>query len=131
MQRIWYLLSNFYLSMFRALLCPYSGEQDCVLPHMVFCTGCAICGCVELGRKLCAHNHSQQNQCRTSCAVESNLVLLQMGIMMPETCWDRSLIIKIRLVVSCWFLSPHSVTYWHKITFLNNLLVTGLEMIYI
>jgi len=30
-----------------------------------------------------------------------------MGIMMPETCWDKSLIINIRLVASCWFLSLH------------------------
>ena len=40
--------------MFRATLRPSSGEQDRVLEHMVFCTGCAGCGCVELGRKLCA-----------------------------------------------------------------------------
>ena len=39
--------------MFRASLCPSSGEQDRVLLHMVFCTGCAGCGCVELGRKPC------------------------------------------------------------------------------
>ena len=30
--------------MFRASLCPSSGEQDRVLLHMVFCTGCAGCG---------------------------------------------------------------------------------------
>jgi len=40
--------------MFQATLCPSSGEQDYVLLHVVFCTGCAGCGCVELGRKLCA-----------------------------------------------------------------------------
>jgi len=40
--------------MFRASLCPSSGDPDRVLLHMVFCTGCAGCGCVELGRKLCA-----------------------------------------------------------------------------
>jgi len=40
--------------MFQASLWPSSGEQDRVLLHMVFCTGCAGCGCVELGRKLCA-----------------------------------------------------------------------------
>jgi len=40
--------------MFRALLCPSSGEQDCVLPHMVFSTGCAGCDCVELENELCA-----------------------------------------------------------------------------
>jgi len=31
MQLIWCLLSNFYLIMFRALLCPSSGEQECAL----------------------------------------------------------------------------------------------------
>ena len=46
-------LSNFYLNMFRASLCPSSGDQDRVLLHMVFCTGCAGCGCVQLGRRLC------------------------------------------------------------------------------
>jgi len=115
--------------MFCASLCPSSGEQDCVLPHMVFCTGCAGCGCMQLGRELCAlyesycsnsnfhtvhtarvpdpHNHSQHDQCRTAYAAVHSLVLLKMGIMMPETCCDRSLIINIRLVGSCWFLSLH------------------------
>ena len=64
--------------MFRTSLCPSSGEQDRVLLHMVFCSGCAGCGCVELGRKLCAY------------AVIHGFVILMMGIMMPETCWDRS-----------------------------------------
>jgi len=41
------------------------------------------------------------------CGVVHGLVRLMMGIMMPETCWDRILIIKIRLVASCWFLSLH------------------------
>ena len=31
---------------------PSSGEQDRVLLHMVFCTGCVGRGCVQLGRKL-------------------------------------------------------------------------------
>jgi len=52
-----------------------------------------------------SHNHSQHNQCRTPYAVIHGLVLLMMGIMMPETCWDRSLIINIGLVASCWFIS--------------------------
>jgi len=106
MQLIRCLLSNFYLNMFRASLCPSSGEQDRILLHMVFCTGCAGCGCVELGRKLCApHNHSHHNQCRTPYAVIHGLVLLMMDIMMPETCWDRSLIINVGLVAFCWFIS--------------------------
>ena len=41
------LCANFYLNMFRASLCPSSGEQGRVLLHMVFCTGCSGCGCVE------------------------------------------------------------------------------------
>jgi len=98
--------------MFRAPLCPSSGEQDRVLLDMVFCTGCVGCGCVELGRKVCAlcapHNHSQHNQCRTPYAEIHGLDLLMMGIMMPETCWDRSLIINIGLIASCWFISLNS-----------------------
>jgi len=119
MQLIRCLLSNFYLNMFRASLCTSSREQVRVLLHMVFCTACAGCGCVELGRKMCAlcevycsnsnlhtvhtsydpapHNHSQHNQCRTPYAVIHGLVLLMMGIMMPETCLDRSLLINIRI----------------------------------
>jgi len=38
MQLIRCSLSNFYLNMFRASLCPSSEEQDSVLLHMVFCT---------------------------------------------------------------------------------------------
>ena len=52
-------------------------------------------------------------QCRTPYAVVHGLVLLMMGIMMPETCWDRSLIINIRLVASCWFLSLHPTFMMH------------------
>jgi len=51
------------------------------------------------------HNHSQHNEWRTPYAVVHGLILLMMGIMMPETCWDRSLIVNIILVASCWFLS--------------------------
>ena len=58
MQLIWSLLWNFYLNMFRSSLCPSSREQEYALPHMVFCTGCDGCGCVELGRKLCALSRS-------------------------------------------------------------------------
>ena len=142
MQLIWCLLSNFYLDMFRASLCPSSGEQKCVLPHMVFCTGCDGCDCVELGRKLCAlcqgycsnsnlycsnnnldtvhtarvptpHNLRHHNQCRTPYAVIHSLVLLKMGIMLPKTCWYRNSIINIRLIASCWFLSVHPTFMMH------------------
>jgi hypothetical protein len=52
-------------------------------------------------------------QCRTPYAAVNTLVLLMMGITMPETCWDRSLIINIRLVASCWFLSLHPTFMMH------------------
>jgi hypothetical protein len=70
-----------------ASLCPSSGEQECALPHMVFCTGCDGCGCVELGRKPSVpapHTHSHHNQCSTPYAALQTLVLLLMGIMMPK-----------------------------------------------
>jgi len=96
--------------MFRASLCPSSAEQNRVLLHVVFCSGCAVCGSVELGRRLCALcegycSNRQHNQCRTPYALAQGLVVLMMGIMMPETCWDRSWIINIRLVAFCWFSS--------------------------
>ena len=53
------------------------------------------------------HNHTQHNQCRTPYAATHGIVLLMMGIMMPETCCDRSLIINIGLFACCWFLCLH------------------------
>ena len=52
-------------------------------------------------------------QCRTPYAVIHGLVLLLMGIMMPETCWDRSFIINIGLVATRWFivLCAHSLRH--------------------
>ena len=60
---------------------------------------------VHTARVPAPHNHSHHNQCRTPYAAVHTLVLLMMGIMMPETWWDKSLVINIRLVASCWFLS--------------------------
>ena len=59
------------------------------------------------------HNHSHHNQCRTPYAAVRTLVLLMMGIMIPETCWDKSLVINVRLVASCWFLSLHPTFMMH------------------
>ena len=61
---------------------------------------------VHTARVPAPHNHSHHYQCRTPYAAVHTLVLLMMGIMMPETCWDN-LIINIRLVASCWSLSLH------------------------
>ena len=38
----------------------------------------------ELGRKLCEHSH--HHQCRTPYVAVHTLVLLMIGIIMPETC---------------------------------------------
>ena len=66
------------------------------------CVHCALCTvCIPA-----PHSHSHHYQCRTPYAAVHTIVLLIMGIMMLETCWD-SLIINIRLVASCWFLSLH------------------------
>ena len=56
----------------------------------------------------------------TPYAAVHTLVLLMMGIMMSETCWDKSLIINIRLVASSWFLSLHSTFMMHGHTSLKN-----------
>jgi len=68
---------------------------------------------VHTARVPAPHNHSQHNQCRTPYAVVHGLVLLMMGIMMPETCWERSLIINIGLVAACWFLCLHPTFMMH------------------
>ena len=68
---------------------------------------------VHAARVPAPHNHSHDNQCRTTYAAVHTLVLLMMGIMMPETCWDKSLIINNRLVVSCWSLSLHPTFMLH------------------
>ena len=114
MQLFWCLLSNFYLNMIRASLCPSSGEQKCALPHMVFwLCWLWLCGAgtftVHTARVPVPHNHSHHNQCRSPYAAVHTLFLLMMGIMMPETCWDKGLIINVTLVASWWYLSLHPI----------------------
>ena len=71
---------------------------------------------VHTARSPAPHNHIHQKQCRTPYAVTHSLVLLMMGIMMPETCWDKSLILNTRSVASCWFIffHPTFVMHGHK-----------------
>ena len=104
--------------MFRASLCPSSGEQD-----VCYCMWCAAlvlldvvgsgCGALSCG---CEHNRYQPHPAEpaqhTTCS-NIRLVLLKMGIMMPETCWD---IVKNKhlTVASCWFsLSLHNLLTMH------------------
>ena len=66
-----------------------------------------ITQCTELTTQLYTTTASTTT---TPYIVVHGLVLLKMGILMPETCWDRSLIISIGLVASCWFFSLHPRT---------------------
>jgi len=123
----------FIINMFRASLCPSSGEQD-----VCYCTWCAAlvlldvvgsgCGTLRcrvraLWRLLfdftvlapynaASHNryqpHPTEPAQHTMCS-NTRLVLLKMGILMPETCWE-SVDNKHLTVTSCWFsLSLHNM----------------------
>ena len=74
----WMFIINFCLNMFRALLCPSSGEQ-----RLCYCIWCVVLVLLDVVGSGCG---------ALSCTKCSNraFVLLKMGIMMPESCWDRS-----------------------------------------
>jgi len=71
--------------------------------------GCEHCRTVTLTvltpYNAAPHNHYQPHQAEpvqhTTCS-NTRLVLLKMGIMMPETCWE-SIDNKLLTVASCWF----------------------------
>ena len=123
--------------MFRASLCPSSGEQD-----VCYCMCCAALvlqdvvgsGCGALPCRVWAlwsrtvtftmltpykaapHNRYQPHPAEpaqhNTCS-NTRLVLLKMGIMMPETCWE---IVKNKhlTVASFWFsLSLHNLLRMH------------------
>jgi len=112
-------------------LCGAASWALCTVWRLLFdCELCALCegycstvSCVHCSNSNlhtvhtahgpAPHNHNQHNQCRTPYAVAHDLILLMTGIMIPETCWDRSLIINIGLVASCWFLSLHLKKMWY------------------
>ena len=120
--------------MFRASLCPSSGEQD--VSHCICCAALVLldvvgsgCGALRCGvralwrllfdtftvltpHKAAPHNRYQPHPAEPAqhniCS-DIRLVLLKMGIMMPETCWE---IVKNKhlTVASCWFsLSFHNI----------------------
>ena len=123
--------------MFRASLCPSSGEQG-----VCYCTWCAALvmldvvgsGCGALRCRVRAlwrtftvlapynaapHNRYQPQPAEpvqhTTCS-NTRLVLLKMGIMMPETCWE-SIDNKHLTVASCWFsVSLHEICKGHSRT---------------
>jgi hypothetical protein len=83
---------DFCLNMFRASLCPSSGEQ-----RPCYCIWCTVLGlldvvgsgCVALFYKAAPHNryqpHPAEPEQYTKCS-NTVFVLLKMGIMVPETC---------------------------------------------
>ena len=89
---------QYFLNMFRASLRPSSGEQD-----VCYCTWCAAlvlldvvgsgCGALSCGvlaiYNAAPHNRYQPHPAEpaqhTTCS-NTRLVLLKMGVMMPETC---------------------------------------------
>ena len=98
MQLIWSLLSIFFLNMQRVsgIIMPIVRRKRlCTTTYVVQHTACVQA----------PHDHGQNSQCWTPNEEVHILVLLTMGIMMLETCWDRRMTINFRLVASCWFLS--------------------------
>jgi len=98
------LMSGHGLSVHLSTGCPGKG------PHLLLCESYCLNSKFHTVHTACdpaLHNRSQHNQCRTTYAVIHGLVILMMGMMMPETCWDRSLIINISLVNLVGFLSLH------------------------
>ena len=101
-----------FLNIFRASLCPSSGEQD-----VCYCMWCAALVLLDMKHceVLAPHNAAPHNRYRphpaepaqhTTCST-TRLGLLKMGIMMPEICWE-SVDNKHLTVASCWFsLSLH------------------------
>ena len=88
MQLIWCLLSNFYLNMFRASLCPSSGERVCTAAYGVlhWLWWLWLCGAgtwavctvkvtvtftVHTARVPAPRNHSQHNQVCTQSITKS------------------------------------------------------------
>ena len=76
---------NLCLNMFRASLCPSSGEQ---MPcYYIWCIVLVLLD--VLGSGCGALSARQKTEQYTKCSNRA-FVLLKMGIMMPETCCDRS-----------------------------------------
>jgi len=75
---------NFCLNMFRASLCPSSGEK---MP--CYCIWCVVLVLLDVAGSGCGALSCRMWARHTKCSNRA-FVLLMMGIVMPETCWDRS-----------------------------------------
>jgi len=115
--------------MFQAPLCPSSGEQDRALP--IWCSALVVlavvvwkwvASCVhyvkvtvQLSRTVTFSSTQPQpaQPVQTTICGSTRFWSPDDGKMVGESCWDRSLIINIRLVASCWFLSLHTTFMKH------------------
>ena len=78
---------NCCLNMFRASLWPSSGEQrPC---YCIWCTALVLLASCNAAPHNRYQPHPAEPEQYTICS-NTVFVLLKMGIMMPETCWDRS-----------------------------------------
>jgi len=117
---------NFCLNMFRASLCPSSGEQ-----RPCYCIWCAAlvlldvvgsrCGVLRCRMRAGSHpttqrpttatNHVQQNQCSTPYAVTHGLCSPEDGHNDARNILRQKLIINIRLLHLLGFLSLHTLLF--------------------
>jgi len=115
-------------------LCGAGSQAVCTVWKLLFdCQTVTFTQCTQFMTQIhtTTANHSQHNQCRTLYAVVHGLVLLTMGITMPETCWYRSLIINIKLIASYWFLSlyPTFMMHGHKSLKLKKKMLFGFVLV--
>ena len=104
--------------MFRASLCPSSGEQD--VCYCMWCAALVLLDVVGSAPQPLPTNPAEPAQ-HTTCS-NIRLVLLKMGIMMPETCWE---IVKNKhlTVASRWFsLSLHENPLFSVLELFSNTL---------
>ena len=144
-QLIQCLLSNFLSQHVLGIITPIITRiRPCptscgVLPG---CVGCGGCGLVELRHEMCALCYSYRSTAeqqlshsahglrrsstrpqppqpthpgRTPHAVGHGLILLMMGIMMPETCWDRKFDNKHWISCILLVLSLHLFLWFYKL----------------
>ena len=77
--------------------------------QLLFCSNSHVFFCL----KPCAGTQQRSAPKPVQYTTHTVFVLLKMGIMMPETCWDRSLIINIWLLHLVSFLSLHTLPKMH------------------
>ena len=99
MQLIRCLLSNFLSQHVSGNIMPIIGR---IRPN---CRTVNFTQCTQLTTQLhmTTANHSLHTPGRTAHAVGHGLILLMMGITMPETCWDRKFDNKHRISCVFWF----------------------------